>query len=148
MPGPLDHSPADIVRYLIIKLSQGTLPSDNGVWPVYASNVPDTPDSVITTTDTVGLHQGRTQNEGRVQERYGFQVAVRSVGHTNGYSKAQAIVVALDESAYQDLIRIDTTDYIVWAISRTTGVLAVGKETPDSKRDLFTVNGTVSINKQ
>ena len=140
MPGILTHSPADILRYALIDQSLGTLPTDGSSWPIFVSVEADTPDDAITVFDTTSIHQGRTQNDGRVYELYGAQIRVRSQNHVDGYTKAQAITIALDEDIYQQLVNIGGTTYVVWQVSRTSGVLALGKQTPSSKRDIFTIN--------
>ena len=50
MSGPLIHSAADIIRYLLIAMGQGTLPTDALLWPIYQARIPETPDNCITTT--------------------------------------------------------------------------------------------------
>jgi hypothetical protein len=145
MPGTLTHSPAEITRYLIINLGLGVLPSAGGNWPVFTSQEPSLPDNVITTFDIIGVHQGRTQYDGEVQERHGVVIRVRSITHQIGYTKARAITVALDESAYQETIDISPNSYLVHAISRASGPIALGKQIPDTKRDIFTTNITVSV---
>ena len=59
MSGSLAHLPEDIVRYLLIDLSVGTLPSDVDDWPIYATQEPDKPDNVITVYGTEGNKHGR-----------------------------------------------------------------------------------------
>ena len=148
MPGILVHSPADITRYLLIGLGLGVLPSTGGIWPVFVSQEPSLPDNVITTFDMSGLHQGRTQFDGEVQERHGVLVRVRSITHEAGYAKARAIVVALDEDTYDNLINISPNSYRVHAVSRASGPIALGKQMPDTKRDIFTANITVSVRQE
>jgi len=145
MSGALNHSPADIVRYLLIDLSQGTLPSDSDSWPIHVAREPDTPDSVITVFDTSGRLDGRAQVSGEMLEHYGIQVRVRDTNPVEGFAKAQDIAIALDQTAYQDTITINSDTYLVHAVSRTGGILGLGKETPTSKRNLFTINAVVEL---
>ena len=106
MSGSLVHSPADIIRTLLVDLGLGTLPEDSGSWPIYLANTPDSPDSTITVTDTASRKTGRTQFDGQIQEHHGFQVAIRDANHKDGYEKADAIKVALDETIQLDTVSI------------------------------------------
>lgn len=146
MPGLLIHSPADILRYALVDLGLGTIPSENGLWPIFVSVEPDTPDNCITLYDTTGIHQGRRQVDGRVLDRAGIQIRVRSSSHVVGYTKANAIAIAVDEDIYLTNTTVNLVTYQIWAISRDSGgILALGKQTPNSKRDLFTVNVNMSV---
>ena len=147
MPGTLTHSPADVMRWLLIDMGHGTDPATEplGLWPAYAGGEPATPDEVITVYDTAGVIDGFTMTDGEAQERHGIQIRVRSATHRRGYNKSRAIAVALDQDVYQETVTIDGTAYLVWTATRTTDVLAIGKESPTSKRSIFTLNALVSM---
>ena len=151
MSGTLTHSPADVVRNLLIDLGLGTAPADGGAWPVYVAQEPNSPDSVITVYDTSGILDGRFMVSGEVQENHGFQVRVRCANTWRGYEKAQEIAVALDESTSLKTVSVgddagtgDQT-YTVYAVSRKGGVISLGKDTPRTKLNLFTINAVVSL---
>lgn len=151
--GPLDHSPADIIRKMLVNLGLGVTPSysaagkyNGSPWPVFAGGEPDTPDSAITVYDTAGVDHGRLMVTGERPEHHGILIRVRSAAHTAGYAKARAIAVALDTDVSFEAATIGSTTYIVWAVTRTTDVLDIGKET-NTNRDLFTVNAIVSLRK-
>lgn len=147
MPGSLTHSPADILRRLLINLGLGTLPTTTVTsWPIRAHNESDTPDNQITIYDTVGKKNGRTMFDGEVQEHHGFQIRIRSSNSVDGYTKARAIAVTLDEVIYQNNVVIGGTTYCVHSVTRTTDVIAIGKEasTP-TKRSIHTINGLISV---
>ena len=145
MSGPLTHSPADVIQQLLIDLELGTAVADEGAWPVYASRLPDTPDPAIAAIDTVGKKQGRTMIDGEVQENPGVQILIRAASSTTGWTKARAIAVALDEEVNLDYVTIDGSVYLVYNVSRTSGPMALGKDVPNSKRNLFSVNATVTL---
>ena len=145
MSGALAHSPADILRYLLIDLGHGTLPSDGALWPIYESQEPNLPDNVITTYNTTNVHQGRVMSDGEVQERYGIQIRVRATTELIAFVKSQAITISLDQDVYLKGVTINGSGYLVHAVSRISGPMSIGKETPDSKRDLFTINVTAAI---
>jgi len=142
--GTLAHSPADIIRRVLIALGHGVDPPGT-VWPIYAGAEPDLPDNCITCYDTERRGHGRTQTDGEQQEHHGVQVRVRGATHGVGYVKARALALALDQEVYQESVTIAGTAYLVHAVSRTSGVLALGTDTPTSKRRLFTVNVLVSL---
>src|SRR5688500_18878413 len=58
----LAHSPADILRHLLVAKGLGDLPSDGGStgWSFYQSQQPDSPDNVASFFDTTGTQHGRT----------------------------------------------------------------------------------------
>lgn len=144
MSGPLVHSPAAILRQLLIDLTQGTTPSDNDSWPMHYSSEPDTPDNAITVYDTAGTPDGRTMIDGRVHEHSGAQVRVRAQSESVGFTKAQAIATAMAEDVSYAGVIVESTSYKVDAISRISGPLSLGKE-PGSKRNIFTINVTMAV---
>lgn len=143
--GPLLHSPADILRWLLVQLGLGTDPGNAGSWPVYCSSEPHAPDNCITTYDTEQRGDGRSQISGEMFQHYGVQIRIRSVDHPTGYVKANALANALDQSVYQEVVTVSGTRYLIHAVSRSSAVLPLGKEVPASKRSLFTINLLVSL---
>lgn len=142
MPGTLTHSPAAIVRQLLIDLG---LVTASGTWPVKVSAEPDTPDNVVTIYDTAGETQGRIQYSGEVTDFHGLQIRVRAIDHPTGWAKVNAITTACAETVKRTTVAVSGTSYTVHAMTRRSGILAIGKDVPSSKRNLFTVNYTVSI---
>lgn len=145
MPGMLVHSPADIIRYLLIAKGGGTLPSDGSAWPIFESYEPDQPDNAITLFNTLGVRNGRTHTDGEVQEHHGIQLRIRATHPTVGYAKARALALILDEQVYRDTVDIDGAMYVVWEVNRTSDVLELGKESPETKRHIYTINAIVSV---
>ena len=147
MPGILTHSPADVVRRVLIALGLGTDPSlsPQQSWPVFSDGEPDRPDSVITVYDTAGKRKGRTMTDGEVQEYHGIQIRIRSSAHSAGYLKARALAIALDGDVYQETVTIGSKTYLIHQLSRTSDVLRLGKESPVSKRCLFTINALAMV---
>ena len=145
MSGSLVHSPADVIRYLLVSLGLGTQPSARGSWPIYVANEPDSPDSVITVQGTSGRQGGRLQVNGEIQEHQGIQIRVRDANHEDGYAKADTIKEVIDKSIRLNEVTIGSSVYLVWSVSRVGGIIELGKDVPDSKRDLFTLNAVVSL---
>lgn len=149
MPGILEHSPADIVGQLLVDLNLGSDPETPGTgtdtdWPISVSTELATPDDAIEVYDTVGRFNDSVQF-GEFHELQGFIVRVRSQIHETGYAKAQEIAIALDETVLDDLVTLDGVVYVVHQTQRTSGVIALGREVPSSKRHLFTVNAVVNV---
>jgi hypothetical protein len=151
------HSPADIVRWLLVELGEGSAPltpvSRASLWPVYATNEPSSPDECITVYDTVGRGDGRLMISGREINHYGVQVRVRSITHRTGWQKAESIRVSLSERTLEEAVSVPDvegvngglpTPYIVHCLAQIGAVLPIGTETT-SKRSIFTVNALVTI---
>ena len=149
MSGLLTHSPGAITAKLLQDLDLGSDPlaAPAEAWPVFVSNEPDSPDDVITVYDTLGRDQGFFQINGERQEQHGIQIRIRGKDYPTGYAKARAISVALDEDdgANQALVVMDTAEYLVYVVMRTSDVIALGRQVPISKRCLFTINALVSL---
>lgn len=145
MATALAHSPSDIVRKLLIDLGLATEAGTGQAWPVYATQEPDKPDNCVTIFDTAGRVYGRLMPTGVVVEHYGIQIRVRSADHKTGYQKATSIADALDQNVYFRTVQIDSNQYLVYTISRTTQVLPIGEESPETKRRLFTINALVVL---
>lgn len=141
----LGHSPADIVRYLLVDLARGSLPEDNTDWPIFVSQEADSPDSCITVYDTSGIIEGRAQISGEIQEHYGIQIRVRAASPAVAYAKISEVSLWVDERIRNNLVLIDSSQYLVYAITRKGGINSIGKEVSASKRNLYTVNAIVSL---
>ena len=139
------HSPADVVRWLLVSLGQATDPAAGTAWPAYCANEPNAPDNVVTTYDTAGNLFGREHSGGEMQEHYGVQIRLRAATHAAGWAKINAITTALDESTYQETVTIGAAQYCVKSARRSSGVAALGNESAASKRRVFTVNMTVHL---
>lgn len=149
MPGLLHHSPAAVIRKLFVDAGYGSeVPSLGGVgaWPVYAASEPTSPDNVITILDSDDDAQhGRTMIDGERQEHHAVRVQVRAATHTEGYAKARALAVALDEDVYQRTVQVGSTEYLVHCLNRTNDISAAGKNPPTDKRSSFSFIARVSL---
>lgn len=141
MSGSLAHSPARIIRQLLVDLGYAT---DSGDWIGYYTHMPDVPDSAICVYHTEGKEGGRTVSDGERQEMYGIQIRIRTLDPEG--IKAEQIKIGLDQDVYRDTVVIETATYLVQAITRMGNVLPLGPENPTSRRRLFTINATVSLN--
>ena len=144
--GTLTHSPADVLRRLLIALGLGVTPASgtNSNWPTYTAQEPNSPDNVVTTYDVDGRDFGRTGLTGERFEHHGVQVRIRSATFPVGWTKARALSVALDEDVYQESVTIEGTNYFVHAVSRTSRPIYLGEE-PGTQRHVFTINVTINL---
>lgn len=158
MPIAFLHSPAQIIQQVLIDLAEGTDPvpwedqeaaialGAAAAWPVFSVGEPALPDNVITIYDTSPQFDGSAMHNGETWFHYGFQVRIRSALHQSGFVKMNDINKALDEDVYNLVVTLTepSQQYLIQSISGTMP-LVVGKETPASKRDLFTINALATI---
>ena len=84
MPDPKEpekHSPAELLALVLISLSEGTDPEDGQAWPIFYSELPDSPDApieLIGISTTTPVLDGVSQTSGRTVLKHGVQVRVRS----------------------------------------------------------------------
>lgn len=147
MPGILLHSPADILQSLAVANGWVTDPSLNQKWPGYVASEPIEPDDCVTFYDTQGMDDGVFNVSGQRQEHYGVQVRVRATDPQAGYVQANKVAVGMDGVNAYAGVTVDGSRYKVTSITRTTGVLPLGKELTTSKRSLFTFNALVTLHK-
>ena len=143
MPGTLTHSPADIIRNILINEGVGTDPSDSGSWPIFASSKPDEPENLIASIDSRGDDQGYTMNDGEVQEKEGVTIWVRGTDHQTAYNKAKSIADTLD-GLYQYIVTISGTSYLVHCVARQDNPLTPKKEL-NSERNVFEFGNLVTV---
>ena len=146
----LSHTPAYVLRQVMIDLGLGTLPSSSGAWPIYAHAEPPKPDSCMTLKDTTGEKFDRGAVTGKVVEHYGVQIRLRDADPNDGYVKIHDVMDALNEDiTYEPVTVTDptgtgTSTYTVYAITCKGTVNPLGKD-PNSNRWLWTLNVTISL---
>lgn len=145
MSGQLTHSPNDVLRRLLVNMGKGVLPgAPTAVWPIGVVR-PDKPDNCVTVYETEGRRDGRTMNGGEVWYHPGVQIEVRSADHNTGYLKANQLATCCDEEIYNETVTFEGKTYTITNVSRVGQVMSLGYETPESRRELFTFNATVTI---
>lgn len=147
----LTHSPADVMRWLLVRLGLGTDHRLGGTWPVYVGGESEKPVNMITVYDTVGTDDGSVMVGGELQGHYGFMVRVRSEYHSLGWTKANAIRANLAENCYDLVVNVPAYRatpagvYVVGNCANIGSVMALGLNVPNEKSWLFTVNGVVNL---
>jgi hypothetical protein len=146
MPNYLVNSPADVVRKLLIDLALCTSPALSQPWPVFAANEPDTPDNCVTVYDSPdSWSDGRDMNSGEPMVQHSVQVRVRSVDHPTGWTKADLIRRTLAEGVYLRQVLISPKAYLMQCLTRFSAVMALGAESPTSKRRIFVINMAATL---
>lgn len=146
----LRDTPANVIRWLLVALGEGSDPTpwaagSGNDWPVSAGGEPDTPDSAISVFGTAPRGDGRQMKGDREGKRHhGFQVRVRSEDWRKGGEKAQSIKRTFDETVYDNTVVIDGKSYLVHGVYGAQ-VTELGREVPSSKRWLFVINATTTI---
>ena len=146
----LTHSPANIVRWLLVNAAQATTPISNGLWPAFHSSEPNMPDNCITVYNNgTGLVQGTTNTDNEIQEHYGIQVKVRSSNPETCYSKMQALCNYMDRQVNASSVTVSddygTSTYVVHALTRVGTIMDLGKDVSEGKRNTMTANYNASI---
>lgn len=144
MSGLLYHSPGFIIRQLLVDLGLGNDPPSSD-WPIYSDDIPASPDNLIVINNSAGIIHGREFITGEVQLHHGVQVIVRSTTVALGDVKARAIYDALSKQVNRNAVTIDTKVYCIHSVAMTSDVMSLGKETPTSKRCLFSLNAIVHM---
>lgn len=146
MPGPLRHSPSDILRWCLITKGLGSIPPATP-WPIHIGKEPEAPDNLVTIYDIRGRDHGRTNIDRERQEHEGLQIRVRSVRYKPGFRKAHQIAIALDRDILHEIVTIDEIYlYKIHAVTRVTNVVFAGEVKKDEDlRLIFTINALISV---
>lgn len=145
MSGPLNHPVAKITSQLLIDLGIGT-DDPNEDWRVYLESEPDNPDNVITIYDTSNDPDDWVMITGMLLERYGIQIRVRSGIYTPGFNKVESIKNYFDQEVYRNTVTIDSIDYMIHSMDRSSGPFHIGTE-ENTQRDVFTINYLATLEK-
>lgn len=140
------ESPARIVRQLLVDLGQCISPAARSTadWQASVNVEPVAPDNVVTVYNTGAVEDSGIYFDGTRVEHPTLQVRLRSAKDDVGYPKARTICVALD-SVYRRVVTVNTVDFLVQRIKRTTDVLYIGYDEPTSKRFVYTFNMSFTV---
>ena len=146
MTGSLTHSPAYVIRQLLVDESLATIRTTT--WPAFVSSMPDgprVPDNAICLYNTTARGHGRALTDGEQQGHEGIQVLVRASNYDDGRTKTQAVKEKFDTGVYRQLVVVGSSTYHVQSVSCVGSIIDLGNESPESKRLLFSLNATVSL---
>lgn len=139
MTSRLQHSAADVIRYLMVAQGLGVLPSAGGSWPIYVGTEPETPDNCLTVYNTTPVKDGRYMVSGQVAQHYGVLVRVRGVNQQTIAAKAEEVKAVLTEQVQLATVDVGPSLYLVQSLSLASGPIYIGAE-PEGERELATVN--------
>lgn len=125
----MTHSPAEIIRQLLLELGYVTLPESSEDWPCYVSSMPQgegVPNDVVCVTDTAGVQRTRTLN-GRNHVAYGIQVRSRSLDYSSAYQRVSQIAEEF-ESVHRKFIMVGDTVYWIDAIYQSGPAISMGQD--------------------
>jgi hypothetical protein len=149
--GPLLHSPADVLRWVLVQATSLGDPTVTPLpdWPGYESREPSLPDNCVTLYDTEPRDDGRSQIDGEREVHYGVQVRVRGRDKKTAAGKAWALVDALNEDIYFDVVTVppEGTQYRVYSVSNAVGPLFIGRDSPTTDRSLYTINCFLTLDR-
>lgn len=149
----LQDSPAEVIQWLLVACGLASDPapwatSNGNAWPVFSTNEPGKPDNVVTVKDTAAKIDARLMPDGEMAQHWGFQVRIRSTDHPTGWAKAEAIRIKFNEAVRNWRITLPNAHvYLVEAIIGAS-TLVLGKDAPNTKRSLFTINAMVTLIKE
>lgn len=139
------RSHTEVLQQLLADLSLASVPDDGAAWPVYVGREPDKPDNCLTLYATEGIDHGRIMKTGETTGPEGFQVRVRATDYRTGRAKADAIKLAFERTVYDTAVSLDSETYFVLAVTRIGDVLELGRDSPTSQRQVFTLNALVYV---
>lgn len=145
MPGPLEHSPLDVCKELLIALGLGTRVSLKQPWPVFSHVEPDMPDEALTVVPGAWVDQGR-DSFGETAEREGATVRVRARTDDAAFAKTNQVQVALDSALDVD-VAVSGAGYRVHSVSRDGDASSLGKDA-NSERSVYQLALTMSIRRR
>lgn len=138
----LDVSPVVIMREYLISEVLIHDPSGSAVWPCYINFMPDdgagAADNAVSVSDTQDVLDGRLMS-GPYMRHYGIQLRVRSRDYQDGWRKIDEIGRNLEEIS-NEIVDLDSKQYIIGAVSRIQGMASLGTERETSRRFGFVAN--------
>lgn len=140
----LKRQASEIIQQMLVDLGEGTDPVDQDDWPLFYSNLPDTPSKAVVVLDIAGDDHGRFMSSGEMQGHFGIRILVRGDG-TSGYPKAASIRQTLDVQVKRTLVTVGDWSYRVNSINRKTDVLDQGMESPNTRRRVYSIEATAHI---
>lgn len=151
----LKHEPAAIVKQLLVDKGFAV---DSAViqtypvkdWTVWVNNEPEGPDNVITVYDTQASSSGRDMISGHELLHRGIQFRIRSADPRAGGAEAELLRVQITTQVNRVVTTVESgqptqSQYRIAAFSGVSGVLTLGREMPQSRRNVFTINALCAI---
>tara|TARA_Y100000310_G_C20388075_1_gene671415 strand:+ start:143 stop:616 length:474 start_codon:yes stop_codon:yes gene_type:complete len=139
--------PSTILKAYLIDAGVGVDPtSSTDDWGIYVSMMPDAEginDNAMAIMDTTGIKIAKWMKNGQTFFNYGFQILIRSNGYIEGFTQMKLVENKLDSVKYTSQVYNSIT-YRLAGVNRTSGFV-LGTEDEKRRRQLFTVNGLLSV---
>ena len=139
--------PSTILKQYLIDSGVGVDPTLSGLdWGIYVSVMPDADginDNTQAIFDTTGIKLGKWLKNGQTFFQYGFQILIRSNDYVAGFDQMKLVSDKLDSVKYTSQVYNSTT-YTMASVKRTSS-FPVGQEDDKRRRQLFSVNGLLSV---
>jgi len=100
-------------------------------------------DNSMAIMDTTGIKIAKWMKNGQTFFNYGFQILIRSNGYIEGFTQMKLVENKLDSVKYTSQVYNSTT-YRLAGVNRTSGFV-LGTEDEKRRRQLFTINGLLSV---
>lgn len=140
----MNHSAADVLCQALVDNAVLIYPDESTTaWQCFVDGMPSMPDEVAVLIDEDGHDDGRSMLDGELFYHYGVQMILRGREHRSGYRKAEAVRQAL-ASIYRQTVVVESEAYRVHCVAHIGQVLCLGKDTPNSKRSMFSLNMSVA----
>lgn len=141
-----DDSPATIIANYLTGLAVMTVPSAEDDWPLYISNLPDSPDNAAVIFNTTPIKDAKLMDDGSIIQHYGIEILLRSIIDEDGWDKCNILSGELD-ILRNVFVSINDSTYKIHNVTRLGGINSLGSESDSRRRNLFSMNFTVSITK-
>lgn len=141
------HSPAMVLQQAIINAGHAVSPPTAADWACYVDYMPDGPevgDRAVCVYNTTPILDGRIMTTGKHIEHPGWQVKVRAPNHPTGFGKIKDILQFF-EGVLRLSVTIGSDSYKIQSISRTSGIVPIGRGKDMQQREHFTINGITTI---
>ena len=151
--GGIISPPSYILAQLLVDLGMGVAATgDNTPWQVQCVMEPLDPDQVITVYDVEAVQNGRIMFTGETVEHRGCQIRVRGAKYhvlspNDGYARARIMAETLDQRVRRKTTTVDGIQYLVHSVDRKSDVIYMGEDTPNSRRKVFTINVTITVDR-
>jgi len=140
----LNHSAADVLCQALVDNATLIYPDEStSSWQCFVDGMPSMPDEAVVLTDEDGHDDGRSMLDGELFYHYGVQMILRGRDHRSGYKKADAVRQAL-AAIYRQTVTVEGDEYRLHCVAHIGQVLALGKDVPNSKRSMFSLNMSVA----
>jgi hypothetical protein len=129
----LGRSPADILRYLIVKsgVTQWQTPETDNTNPFYVGFMPNSPNDAIVTYDVEGTADGRHQPTGHAWIHYGVTLVVRNDSYETAWVAMREILGYLDTQVLNTEVLIGAGErYEVGCVNRQGTPYSLGQDPP------------------